>query len=438
MTERPAIDALERRFGDRIRAYADTGTTKSVDSLDVARVAMAAQGRASSTARRFVAGFLERRLAVVGAAVLVGAVVIWGLVGGVRPRETVGQSLSPGSASGVLPDTLRHPWQRPVPIAPPASDPFKSGYLRFAGGTVETGSAYGQVESTSRVTFVGVDSVVLAATGQTSGCAPGSVGNYGRALQGRETAMALTPIGTDACPAREAQLAGFWVRADLAGPGGGEVMLPAGTHTSVSFDLFGEPGRADQLSYTVPAGWAIFDDGAAFMLHRPPDLASASPVPEASIFLISQPWMAGPFADNVECDVVTDAPGVGTEVDDIVAAIGVRHDVTSSAPTAIVVGGYAGQMLDLRLAVSSAGTCHGPSGPAAAAPIIHQGRPRPEPMILVTPDHPVRLILVDLGKGRTLAIGVSSPGPIAPSSFDQVVGQAMPIVESVAFHPPSS
>lgn len=445
MTERYGIEALERRYGDRIRAYSDTGTTRSVDPVDVARAAMAAQRPASWRTRRFRLGFPERRTALVGAAVLVAALVVWGVIVGVQPRETVGQSSTPasgspgptGSVSGALPDALRHPWQRPIPIAPPGSDPFASGYLAFADDELQFGSAPAIVISASRITFVGVDSVVLTATEKSAGCAVGSVGNYGWALQGKETAMTLTPIGADACLERAAQIGGFWVRADLAGPGQGEAAVPAGEHASVSFDVYGEPSRAGQFSYTVPAGWGIQDTRAAFGLHRIPD-PSSSPSPiESAIFVIPQPRMAAPFEAGASCEGITDAPGVGTGIDDLVAAIRARREVISSTPSAITIDGHGGQMLDLRLATVSAGTCETPGGPAAVAPILHQGLSVPEPGVILTPDRPVRLILLDVGGGRTIAIAIFSPGPIAPSSFDQVAAQAMPIIESFKFHRPS-
>ena len=53
------------------------------------------------------------------------------------------------------------------------------------------------------------------------------------------------------------------------------------------------------------------------------------------------------------------------------------------------------------------------------------------------PDRPFRLILLDLTGGRTLAIAVFSGGPLEASELDEHAAEAMPIIESLEFHPPT-
>jgi hypothetical protein len=47
----------------------------------------------------------------------------------------------------------------------------------------------------------------------------------------------------------------------------------------------------------------------------------------------------------------------------------------------------------------------------------------------------VRLILLDLGDGRTVAIGVYELGAGRPTPFEERVAAAMPVIESFEFHP---
>ena len=49
---------------------------------------------------------------------------------------------------------------------------------------------------------------------------------------------------------------------------------------------------------------------------------------------------------------------------------------------------------------------------------------------------PIRLILLDLTGGRTMAVAIFSGGPPQPSELEVQVREAMPVIESFEFHPP--
>jgi hypothetical protein len=53
----------------------------------------------------------------------------------------------------------------------------------------------------------------------------------------------------------------------------------------------------------------------------------------------------------------------------------------------------------------------------------------------ITPDQPVRLILLDLTGGRTIAVVVFDLGPVQTQQFEADVAEAMPIIESFDLHP---
>jgi hypothetical protein len=111
--------------------------------------------------------------------------------------------------------------------------------------------------------------------------------------------------------------------------------------------------------------------------------------------------------------------------------------VVSSASTAVSIGGYEGQLLDLRLAASWTRRCVAPEGPVVGVPILHQAGSGNGPGVGVGPNQPVRLILVDLTGGRTMAVVIFGIDPSQASPFEAHVAEVMPIIESFEFHPPT-
>jgi hypothetical protein len=295
---------------------------------------------------------------------------------------------------------------------------------------VEYGSDPDAAATTSAATATGLDTLWVTATGETGGCAVGDVGAYRWLLEGKDTVLTLTAIGADACPAREEALTGPWVRSDLPSHRDDGAPWPPGTYETSSFDPFGDPAAPIRLGYTVPKGWKVKEDRPdSFLLHLLRDAPQGQPATDSFLGLVAQPRMAADFTDGVACGPVADAPGVGSGIDDLVTAIRARPGVLSTLPTAVTIAGHEGTMLDLRLAPGWTGGCLAPEGPIVAIPIV-QG-------VGLEPDHPVRLILLDLGDGRTMAVAISDIGPAQPSQFEAHMAEVMPVVESFEFHPPT-
>jgi len=442
MTERRAMEAFETRFAGRVRAYTDTAIERRIDALAISRNAMSSQGATGWSQRRLGAGLLGRRIAGVRWALAFVAVVLIGVVGVAvlgRPSDSViGPQPTPSpaaSADGPIPEALRHSWQRPYAVTP-GLDQWATGFLSVASGVMDFGPEPGAAASRSAIGAAGLDTLVVTATVETKGCAIGDIGAYRWSVEGQGTVMTLTGISADACAAREAALAGQWVRSDLPVPTGGEVTLPPGTYQTSAFDPFDKPGVPDQLSYTVPEGWKVKEDRpATFVLHHLPDASPSQPSTDTFMFVFAQPQMAADIAEGAVCGPFSDAPGVGRGVDDIVAAIMARPGVVSTPPAAVTIGGFEGQLLDLHLAPDWTKGCLAPEGPIVGLAIL-LGASETGPSVGIGPDSPLRLILLDLTDERTMAVAIFNVEPSQPSEFEKQVAEVMPVIESFEFHPP--
>jgi hypothetical protein len=431
MTERRAMEPLETQFADRVRAYADVATDRRIDALAVARTAMSSQRATGWSVGRLGAGLLDRRPAGLRWATAFVVVILVGVVAIAVQRRT------PDTVGGPIPDVLRHSWQRPLPVAP-GPDQWGSGFLSLASGQLEYGREPGAGASRAAITATGFDTLAVTATVETSGCAIGDVGAYRWLVEGKGTVMTLTAIRTDACSARGAALTGPWVRSDLPPPADSEPTLPPGTHQTSGFDPFGDPARSSQLSYTVPEGWKVKgDEPASFTLHHLPDAASGQRSTDTFLALFVQPRMAAELEDGATCGPSGDAPGVGASIDDLVAAIIARPGVISTPPGAVTIGGHEGRLLDLQLAPSWSRGCRAPEGLIVGVPIVHQAGsgmgPPGGPLVALAPDQPVRLILLDLADGRTMAIAIFDLGPSTPAQLQADLAEVMPIIASFEF-----
>jgi hypothetical protein len=439
MTERRDMEPFEARFADRAIAYTDRATERSIDALEISRTAMSSARATGWSQRRFGAGLPGRHVAGLRWAVALVAVVLVGVVGVTvlgRPSNTLGPQPTPSpspSATGPVPETLRHSWQRPYAVTPDL-DQWPSGYLSLDSGALELRPDPSAVSSGSTVVAAGLDTLVATSTAETQGCAIGDIGTYQWTLEGQGTVMTLRAIGADACAAREQALAGPWVRADLPLPPSGEALAP-GTYPTSAFDPFGAPGASRQLSYTVPERWKVKEDRVgAFLLHRLPDDAASQPSMDAFIHLFTQARLMADYTEGAVCGQSDEAP-VGRGVDDIVAAIRARPGVVSTPPTAVTIGGYQGQMLDLHLAPRWTGGCQNPDGPIIAMPLLLGLESERSAGIGLVLNNPVRLILLDLTGGRTMAVAIY--GPSQSAEFEEQVADAMPVIESFEFHPPT-
>jgi hypothetical protein len=378
------------------------------------------------------------RVAVFVSLVLVGAAagLHWGPFEDATAERGSGASPAPAAASSraeMIPAALLHEWERPYNVAP-GPDVLGSGSLRIASGSLAVRKDPDPTASTSSVAASGADSLVVTATAETLGCRAGALGTYRVVLEGKGTVLTLTASRPDACPAREARLAGPWVRADFPPPPGNA--LAPGRHRTTVFDPLSGSGSPQRLSYSVPAGWEVGgDDASGVELHRVPDVSTGDAGPDPFIVVMTRPAVARELEDGATCGPTGEAPGVGQASADIVLAITTRPGVVSTPPKALPIGGMEGTMLDLHVATSWTRGCQGPEGRIRAVALLEEQGSNSGPFIGLAADHPLRLILFDLGDGRTLAIAAGSasaqPGSVEPA----VVATVMPIIESFEIVP---
>ena len=440
MTEPRAMEQFEAQFAELVRAYTNAATERPIDSRAVSRAAMSSRGASS-----WVAGTPSWRIAGAPWAVALAAVVVVGVVAIAvlqRPSDPATVPHATATTPAIprpIPAEILHAWQRPYAVTP-GDDQWGSGYLNVSNGILEFRRSLS--DSASRSTFVvtGPDVIVATATAETADCTIGDIGAYGWVMEGKGTVMTLTAIDLDLCAAREESLAGTWVRADLpAGPGGGR--SDAGARDILDLGVRSVRRQRGDRSAVVHGARGLEGQGGQsgdVVLHRlPEDSQSASPT-DAFVFLFAEPRVAAEFEDGAVCgDDPGDAPGIGRGVDDIVAAIRARPSVVSTPPTAVTIGGYRGQLLDLRLAPSWTGGCLAPEGPLVGSMILRNAGAGPGPLVGVSPDVPVRLVLLDLGDDRTMAIVVSCLGSSGPDVLEAAIADAMPVIESFEFHPPA-
>lgn len=364
-----------------------------------------------------------------GAIVIVGAVIAgvrWGPFASAIGWQTPSTAPSArGLAGATVADLLEHLWERPYAVAP-GGDAWGSGLLRIDMARLELRPTADSSPSTSSVIAAGGDSLVVTATAETSGCTLGDRGTYLFTVEGEGSVLTLTASGPDACAAREGALAGMWVRADFPPrPAEGPVSVAPGTHRTTSFDPFGGAAASGYLTYTIPAGWGLIEDSqASFILHRVPGV-------EAFVALIAHPLVSAEFEEGAICGPFSVVPGVGQQPGDLMSAISSRPGLVSTSPAPITIGGYAGTVLDLSVATSWTGGCQAPEGRIKGIPLLQAFSSGSGPQVGVSEDGPLRLILLDLGDGRTLAIAIAFLNPDAP--FDEQVSTVMPIIESFEF-----
>jgi hypothetical protein len=448
MTEPRAADPVDARLSDLLRTYTDVAATPSFDALDAARSAMSTGGMPARAwngvgltwpGRTIVP---DRRLGVV-LVFLVAGVVVAGLLGlgsqvGLRPTATAPASpVASGPADlGLLPDALRHHWQRPVTIAP-GPDAHGSGSLVLTGDTLDVRRDVPPAESRSTVVSAGSDAIVVRSTAGTDGCGTGNVGTYRWTLEGNGTFLTLSALGADPCAARQAILEGPWVRSDLPTQEPFGQALSPGRHPTTAFAPYGDTNRPGQLSFAVPEGWTLLGDDARGLVLVMDRSDPANPSPGVLVvYVMAQPALAADFEPGAECVAFTEEPGVGHDRDALVQAIRAHPDLVVSRPVPVDIGGHAGVQLDLQVAPTRTRSCTSPSGPVAAVPILHSEGSDRGPDAGLRAGSWLRVILVDLGGGRTMAIVIAPADDATPSQLGPLTSIAMPIVESFRLQPP--
>lgn len=274
----------------------------------------------------------------------------------------------------------------------------------------------------------------LIATG-SSACSKGDAGLYSYSLS--PSGRTLTVSGErDDCATRLAAVPGVWWQMGCKTDGFCLGDLDAGTYQSQYIVPRLDPGegwRSDfgALTYTVPDGWANSDDnGDRFHLTSSNNYAhvtSANHDPPSGIEVFTQPiaWFQGESCSG--------APQKGVErtVADEMAWVRQVPGLVTTQPTAVTIDGYQGQWIDLSRDPAETSACdrleflitsgiYGTDGS-----MINKGG-----TLGMFRGERKRLTLLDLGAGDLLGIVVFSTDP---ARFDALVGEAMPILESMKF-----
>jgi hypothetical protein len=123
-------------------------------------------------------------------------------------------------------------------------------------------------------------------------------------------------------------------------------------------------GPALKIVATGPAGWGGFPDWA---IYGPGPVGADAPTGIAISFLTPTGLYSDPCHWDVAGNGLEGQHGdvtVGPTVDDLVAALRANTFYTSSNPTPVTVGGYAGQELELQFPNASFTTCDKATGDA--------------------------------------------------------------------------
>ena len=278
----------------------------------------------------------------------------------------------------------------------------------------------------------------LAAASGT-GCSAGDVGQYDWSLSADRLSLTLAATHDD-CADRAAAFSGTWTRSACQNPDDTCLgTVPAGTYHSTFLDVRSAPadvkysGAYDQLRYSVPDGWANQDDW--------PHLYSLVPAADhAALYLHGDVHGIYVFARPAAWDTPDDcsvrlADGVGTSPGELGAWITTRPgllvtNVKGMGATPARIGAYSGVMLDVAVDPSWTTTCPGDESPSVGLLAGASGAAGAYTVGIGT-DEKMRLVLLDVGGGTTVAIAIDSD--LVPSRFDELVAQAMPIVETFTF-----
>ena len=235
----------------------------------------------------------------------------------------------------------------------------------------------------------------------------------------------------DACQARLEALAGTWQRSacriaeDLC-----LGALEAETYSSLFVRPDLAPGAAPTadygaIAYTVPAGWANAGDQAdQYTLMRASDYAAVGAnigrnPPDAITVLVN------PFAARLHAGCAEEAePGIGTDRAALTAWILQHPGLVVTQQPDITIDGRPATVLDLEQAEAWTETCPDVQ-PFVAAPVFYH-----DYHWALAKNDLMRVVLLDVNPGATTAVTIEVQDP---TTYDQLIADAMPIVESLDF-----
>ncbi len=213
--------------------------------------------------------------------------------------------------------------------------------------------------------------------------------------------LALAALAVAACGGSGA--------ATAAPSASGGKALPAGTYSSLGF--------LPTATYTLPDGWEIPVDRAAYLEMRP----FGSEI--AGIHFFATPKAA---IQDAACTSAPDTT-VGTTSTELVKWIRERPGLTVSPPAMVTIGGLPGQMIDVGIKEGWTTSCPFAGG-LPTVPLFNGGDAGYH--WIVVGNERLRLYLLDLPGGGTVVVDVDA---FDGSVFDGLLNQAIPIVKSLQF-----
>lgn len=293
-----------------------------------------------------------------------------------------------------------------------------AAFVEIGGETLafQTGIEDNPMAFHSSITSTGSDTFELALSSDILTCHAGDVGSYRFALSSESTTLSIIPLG-DECAHRALAISGNWWHTacwladrDCLGP------VEGGTYATNRFNPFGD-FTFGEVSFTVPAGWAVCYDSQAHLRLQP--------VPECSDADGFGIWIwADVAAPLQDCSFLPD-PG---------AALGAAKiaDFVEALPTLAVervetvVGGLPAVQLDLDVVDGAEGLCE---GVFVVTTTSRNNASDPDAAGIGTFQH-MRLILLDVLPERTVAIYLDDAGQ---DRFDELESMAMPVIASLVF-----
>jgi hypothetical protein len=390
------------------------------------------------------------RMSYLAAAAVVGVVAVGGLLLANRPGEATIGAASPSPrpsttvaspspiAEAGIPTELQYRWIGEPREVSGRGMSSRTG-LNFSGdGFYVSGTNYvtsGLMPSNASLTAPGEITLVTPDAGDGL-CTGGDTGVYAYVLSPGGTMLTVSER-SETCTPRAAAVTGDWFRVackSVENACWGE--LEAGTYPSQYVAPKLDPGEAWEvpfgaLTFTVPDGWSNSEDWPdRFVLTPTAEYAQWTPdgQPDGDyhgIYLYGQPAALTQIAScaNVEQTDVARTPA------GLAAWIVSQQSVEATEPTPITIDGHAGLWLDARIADDWTGRCPDTTVPTAVLLTKASGGPDGWSWGMSGAER-VRFILLDLGDGDTVMFAIDSTDP---DRFDDLVAQAMPIIESFRF-----
>jgi hypothetical protein len=256
-------------------------------------------------------------------------------------------------------------------------------------------------------------------------CRTGDVGTYNVGFPAAHQKLILVLIN-DACSARAAILGGEWLPWPCSNPDSDcQPELTPGRHVSDHFWPIVTPASDsnNKFAYVVPAGWSVTNDtDRTFSLGRPNDPGNVG---------INVSLDVAPHSQAADCPDARE-PGIDTTAVAISSWLSTLPGLVATAPTAAVIDGHHGAMLDLHVASSRDAPCQF-SNVARTVFTLTDLVPSAESLVrdYLDGDTYSRYILLDLPGGHNMLIEVTAPA----ANWTDLVSAAMPIVESFKFTP---